>query len=745
MRTLLLIFVFSLLAFIQPTQAQVDTRFWFAVPEITEVHADRPIVLRISALLYNANITVSLPANPTFRPIQISVPANTTHTLDLTNYISMLENIPANTVLPNGLLLESDKPVSAYYEVIGYTLYGSSNNSDIFVLKGNHALGNEFYIPFQTHWDNHPTQNAWASFDIVATENNTTVTITPTQDLVGHAAGTTFQIVLQKGQTYSAQAASHLGSLRPVGSKVTSDKPIAITVKDDSILESPNYDILGDQLIPTKYIGTEYIALKTSDSINTDRVYILATKASTSVFLDGNPAATTVLNAGEVYEHHLLSPSVYIQASDSVYVWHVTGFAQELGGAILPPLACTGSRQVSFTRSSNEDFLLALVVRSGFTNDFRLNNNPTLIPASSFSPVPGTSGQWQYAQISFDEYTLLTDVTHTITNDNADFQLSILNGGTSTSFRYGFFSDFGFLELGSDRTICTGDSILLDAGFFKDNYIWSSSTDPNLSNQPTLMVKDSGMYWIEVTKGICQSKDSIRINFHPPVTDSILVSDTAFCTGTNYAIGTMQPFHSYRWSTGSSFMYIKPTQSGLYWVEVSNEYGCKKKDTIDVTIHPLPEPKIETPLQELEQFCKNATVHLISANTYVNYQWSTGETTKEIFTTHHEEDTYTLEVTDLNGCKNETTYSVDCSIVIGLIPNLLTPNGDMKNELFFIEYLRSNKWILEIYNGWGGRVYYKDGYDNTFDSNVLDDGIYYFALHHKDEKITKKGWLQILR
>src|SRR5205807_1294310 len=107
------------------------------------------------------------------------------------------------------------------------------------------------------------TPTPYNAFDIVATQNGTVVTITPAQNVVGHAAGVPYTVSLNKGQTYSATATSTLAANHLVGSRVTSNLPIAITEKDDLLgftsLGVYGADLIGDQIVPTNICGTEYI------------------------------------------------------------------------------------------------------------------------------------------------------------------------------------------------------------------------------------------------------------------------------------------------------------------------------------------------------------------------------------------------------------------------------------------------------------------------------------------------------
>ena len=174
--------------------AQLDTLFWFVAPEVAQSHGDRPIVFRFATLNQAATITVSQPANPLF-PIQVlSLTANDAQTLNVTTWIDQIENKPANTVLPYGFKISASAPIMAYYEVTPTC----NCNPDIFALKGKNSLGTSFIVPAQNFLNN--ASYARSGFNIVATQNNTVVTINPKQAIVGHAANIPFSIVLQKGE-----------------------------------------------------------------------------------------------------------------------------------------------------------------------------------------------------------------------------------------------------------------------------------------------------------------------------------------------------------------------------------------------------------------------------------------------------------------------------------------------------------------------------------------------------------------
>lgn len=62
-------------------------------------------------------------------------------------------------------------------------------------------------------------------------------------------------------------------------------------------------------------------------------------------------------------------------------------------------------------------------------------------------------------------------------------------------------------NIGNDTTICTGSSLVLNAGTTSFNYSWS-----NGSTDTTTTINSGGIYWLDVTSGVCTSRDTIIIS-----------------------------------------------------------------------------------------------------------------------------------------------------------------------------------------------------------------------------------------
>ncbi len=365
--------------------SQADTQFWFAAPDLQQAHGDRPIFLRMAASKLAATVTISIPANPGFSPISIAIAANSSQSVDLTSYIGIIENGLPNTVYQKGLLITSTVPISCYYDVAnGY-------NGDMYALKGKNALGKKFTIPLQMDFNNRTATNAsyTTDFIIVATEDNTSITISPKNNLIGRAGP--FTIVLNRGETYVCSSASNLGSLKPGGTTVTSNKPIAISTKDDSIALPGQScsDTAGDQLLPDDLAGNEFIVVKGYLNITPDHYYVYATSNATTIKINGNNVGT--INAGEYYTGKLTDVSCYIESDKPTHVFHITGFGCEVGGAVIPPIRCTGSTSVNVTRATaTEGFFLNVIAPTDIINAFKLNGSQALIDPSIFQAIPGS-------------------------------------------------------------------------------------------------------------------------------------------------------------------------------------------------------------------------------------------------------------------------------------------------------------------------------------------------------------------
>jgi len=591
--------------------AQIDTEFWFGAPQLTngngaEAPRNSPIFIVVSALNQPSQVIISQPANLSFAPIILNLAANTTQQVNLSTWLNLIQTEPANEVDNSGLLIRATKPITAYYEV------RSANNTDLFSLKGKNALGTKFYTPFQNLYGNQFILNGLlydpsprAGFIVVASDDNTTVSITPRVDVLGHPATETFQINLNRGQTYYVEALDNTLASKPIGTLIESDKPIAVTTKDDmidvDITTDGNADIAADQLISYEHTGLRHIVIKGNLSNNADLVAVLATADGTEVTIDGS-GTPIILNEGEQHVYNMDFAASFIESTEKVYVFHTSGVGEQLAGALIPALECTGSNQVGFARTNGQIFLLTLTIRAGAEGNFLLNGNPNLIQASAFSPVPGSNGEYVYAKIEFPTSAIPAGgATSTVTNFSDElFHLGIISRPTSAAANYGYFSAFSFLNIGDNSQVCLGDTIELDAGPGKTSYLWNTGeTTQNIE------VTSPGEYYVEVFSGSdCAATDTVQVTYYEPPIN--LGENDTICDGTSLTF-SFEGNYLFEWQDGSNSNSYTVDEEGIYWVQVSDFQQCALRDSVEIFTSPRPDP--EDISGEL-QYCAGETISL---------------------------------------------------------------------------------------------------------------------------------------
>jgi gliding motility-associated-like protein len=132
-----------------------------------------------------------------------------------------------------------------------------------------------------------------------------------------------------------------------------------------------------------------------------------------------------------------------------------------------------------------------------------------------------------------------------------------------------------YLNLGSDTTICSGQSIVLSSNQFFSNYQWQDS-----SSYSFLPVTSGGLYWLNGTLGNCMLSDSVIVTEQVPPA-LFLGNDTALCEGENLIIGSTFPGY-YSWDNGSTASTISVSHSGEYTLTIDTAV-CIVTDEINVT------------------------------------------------------------------------------------------------------------------------------------------------------------------
>ncbi len=685
----ILFFISILLGFVTyNVYGQIDQEFWFVAPDVCVENGDDPVILRITTFDSDANVKVLLPAENNKELASFHISANSQYSIELNK--DDIENSPSTNINNKGLYITSDADVSVYYEV------SNEYNSEKFILKGDNALGKDFFIPSQNIYENYKEYNGSANekADIVATEDNTVIEIIPATDITGHTANEPFEIILNKGQTYCLECTDISSTGALAGTEIKSNNRIAVTISDDAVIEdveSTVNDLIGDQLIPINAIGTEYVAINTSkasDSFkNTNtvqKVFVMAIEDNTLVFINNTTKNTKALQKGEIAEFDISDHSLFIYATKKVYAYQVTGLvntstttANELGSAILPNYNCNGSRKVSFTRVFNRDLWVNIIVKRKDNKSFVLyDNQGTALNIkkyiNSWQTVPGQDtgpDAWVCCAVNMND--LSTGNPYILENTQGVFHLCVLDENGSEDelgcVSFGYFSSYNSLWIDGADIACKGDVIELAAKESMRSYHWYSAETGNeiLSTDRVCTVTKSGTYYVEaeVESGECSLSDSLYVEFTMPEIE--LGNDTAVCQGEEMVFELDNSYALYEWSNGDSDNQTSvPTITAgdlTLSVEVTNDIGCTTKDSIEITVNGVPEIILDK-----TEVCVGTSV--VNTTSFECYKWFfKGEllnsNTSQNWIIPQESGLYTITAWTPEGCSvtdeiNITVYSL---------------------------------------------------------------------------------------
>ncbi|MBT4969960.1 MAG: T9SS type A sorting domain-containing protein [Bacteroidetes bacterium] len=230
-----------------------------------------------------------------------------------------------------------------------------------------------------------------------------------------------------------------------------------------------------------------------------------------------------------------------------------------------------------------------------------------------------------------------------------------------------FFSAPASISLGNDSSLCTNDTLNLDATFSGASYLWQDN-----STQSSFNATISGTYWVDVSTGLgCVVSDTMIATFNAlPAFD--IGADTSICVGDSIVMDASVNNASYYWQNSSTQSNFKTFNSGTYWVNVTNSFGCSLIDSLTLSVenYPLVNLGSDTTI------CDGESVLLDATQSSVNYAWQNNSTQATLNASAA--GTYWVEVTNSTGCATTDTFilSVIASPVFNLGNDTSICNGD---------------------------------------------------------------------
>jgi uncharacterized repeat protein (TIGR01451 family) len=242
---------------------------------------------------FSANFVIPVPTSGTTASVTVTLPATT----DLRDV--------NDQVVPRGVHLRASAEVAVFG--MNYVEFAAES----FLALPKSAWGNEYIVlGYQNVQQDAPEING-TQFAVVAGENDTLVTITPSVATGSHAAGLPFSISLQQGDAYQLRN-TNASPADLSGTIITASKPVAVFGGHGcaNIPSSTTFfcNPVVEQLLPVKAWGVQFAAIPLASRPN-HIVRVLAARDGTLVQINSIPAAVT-LNRGQWFEWLLAGPVV---------------------------------------------------------------------------------------------------------------------------------------------------------------------------------------------------------------------------------------------------------------------------------------------------------------------------------------------------------------------------------------------------------------------------------------------------
>ncbi len=341
---------------------------------------------------------------------------------------------------------------------------------------------------------------------------------------------------------------------------------------------------------------------------------------------------------------------------------------------VLDANGCTSVDQVEVTVNSNPNADAGPDQSICPGGSIAIGGSPTAAAGATFSWSPATSLSSSTAANPIATPTINTTYTVTVTD---------VNGCTSTDDVTVTINAIPTADAGLDQTICNGSSVTIGGaptGPTGATYLWSPATglsNPSIANpiaNPTITTQ----YTVLVTSGVgCTSTDVVDVFVNQnPIADA--GADQTICDGFSATIGgspTGPSGVTFSWSPTASLSsatignpIATPAATTTYTVTITDGNGCTSTDQVEVTVNPSPTVDAGTDIA----LCIGGSTSIGGSPTGPagsTYSWSPSvslndPTLANPIASPATTTTYTVVVTDANGCTN----TADIIVSINLLP-----------------------------------------------------------------------------
>ena len=314
------------------------------------------------------------------------------------------------------------------------------------------------------------------------------------------------------------------------------------------------------------------------------------------------------------------------------------------------------------------------------------------------------------------------------------------------------------VSAGLTQKICQGSSanIIASGGV---SYLWSPTTGLSSATiqNPIATPTSTITYTVTATDAHqCENTATIEIDVQQKPSLQVIPTEK-ICKGDSMVLSTGIETSSfaYKWTNGitnwqTPTITVKTSGNYLVTVSVANMQTCYSTETIVVNVVDLPtvylDPDTALCVNHYPIVCNG-----LSSNETYTYEWSTGDVTPMIYAENP--GTFKVTVTNSDKCSNsdDIVLTDKCEVKI-TIPNVFTPNGDGKNDVF--KYITNDVHTIDVhvFDRWGKEVFSTSRLDEYWDGKrsgtECSAGTYYYVISYKGLRTnleTKTGCVTLVK
>ena len=195
---------------------------------------------------------------------------------------------------------------------------------------------------------------------------------------------------------------------------------------------------------------------------------------------------------------------------------------------------------------------------------------------------------------------------------------------------------------------------------------------------------------------------------------------------------------------------------GVHTIVYTAAGQCANSDTVLIEVYDIPFINGLIKDDECNEGIGSIKTTVTGGATPYTYLWNDRVNTKDNLGLT--EGTYTLTVTDDNGCKGDYVGSLlnlkddSCDDTYLFVPNIFSPDGNGVNDILFVDGKNIQQVQLMIYNRWGNLVFQSnsvaEGWDGNFKGKPVNQGVFVYIVtgRFKDGKdFDQKGTITLIR